>query len=262
MITALIADDEALLREDLRDKLAALWPELQIVATATNGNEAAQMIAEHEPDIAFLDIKMPGQTGIEVAQGIAQRLAQGLDTATRVVFVTAYDQYAVQAFENEAIDYLLKPVTVERLQQTVTRLKAAFAQSAPAPDLSQILNLLSRAASTPGGVAQQKLRWIRASRGEVTYQISVDEVLYFQSDDKYTIVNTANGEHVIRMPLAELLQSLDSEQFWQVHRGTVVNVRCVTSSKRDGDGRVTLNVKGVPKPLLVSRAYQHLFKQM
>lgn len=262
MTTALIADDESLLREDLRDKLCALWPELQIVATATNGNEAALMIAEHEPDIAFLDITMPGQTGIEVAEGIAQRLAQGLETATRVVFVTAYDQYAVQAFDNEAIDYLLKPVTVERLRQTVTRLKAAFAQSAPAPDLSQILNQLSRAASTAGSGTLQKLRWIRASRGEVTYQISVDEVLYFQSDDKYTIVNTANGEHVIRMPLAELLQSLDSEQFWQVHRGTVVNIRCVTSSKRDGDGRVTLNVRGVPKPLPVSRAYQHLFKQM
>ena len=254
MTTALIADDESLLREDLRDKLTALWPDLQIVAIATNGNEAAQMIAELEPNIAFLDIKMPGQTGIEVAQGI--------ETATRVVFVTAYDQYAVQAFESEAIDYLLKPVTTERLQQTVTRLKAAFAQSAPAPDLSQILNLLSHAASTTGGAAQQKLRWIRASRGEVTYQISVDEVIYFQSDDKYTIVNTSNGEHVIRMPLAELLQSLDSDQFWQVHRGTVINIHCVTSSKRDGDGRVTLNVKGVPKPLPVSRAYQHLFKQM
>ncbi len=254
MTTTIIADDESLLREDLRDKLAVLWPELQIVGIATNGNEAAQMIAGHQPDIAFLDIKMPGQTGIEVAQGI--------ETATRVVFVTAYDQYAVQAFENEAIDYLLKPVTIERLQQTISRLRAAFAQSAPAPDLSQILNLLSRAATTTSGATSQKLRWIRASRGEVTYQISVDEVLYFQSDDKYTIVNTDNGEHVIRMPLAELLQSLDGEQFWQIHRGTVVNICCVTSSKRDGDGRVTLNVKGVPKPLPVSRAYQHLFKQM
>ena len=256
MTTALIADDESLLREDLRDKLTALWSELHIVAVASNGNEAAQMIAEHEPDIAFLDIKMPGQTGIEVAQG--------MDADTRVVFVTAYDQYAVQAFENEAMDYLLKPVTNERLMQTVTRLKTAFAQSAPVPDISQVLNLLSRAAASAGAPANAKqfLRWIRASRGETTYQISVDEVLFFQSDDKYTIVNTANGEHVIRMPLAELLQSLDGEQFWQVHRGTVVNIRCVTSSKRDGDGRVTLNVKGVLKPLPVSRAYHGLFKQM
>lgn len=256
MTTALLADDEPLLREHLREKLLALWPDLNIVAEANNGNEAAAMIAQHEPDVAFLDIKMPGQTGIEVAQG--------MDTDTRVVFVTAYDQYAVQAFENEAIDYLLKPITSERLAQTVARLKAALAQSAPAPDISQVLNLLSRAAGagTGGNARPQHLRWIRASRGDTTYQISVDEVLFFQSDDKYTIVNTANGEHVIRMPLAELLQSLDGEQFWQVHRGTVVNIRCVTSSKRDGDGKVTLNVKGYAKPLPVSRAYQSLFKQM
>ena len=256
MTTALLADDEPLLREFLRDKLLALWPDLNIVAEASNGNEAALLIAEFEPDIAFLDIKMPGLTGIEVAQG--------MDANTRVVFVTAYDQYAVQAFENEAMDYLLKPVTNERLAQTVTRLKAAFAQSAPLPDISHLLNMLSRAA-TGGGVAinaKQHLRWIRASRGEITYQIAVDEVLFFQSDDKYTIVNTGNGEHVIRMPLAELLQSLDSDQFWQVHRGTVVNIRYVSSSKRDGDGRVTLNVKGYAKPLPVSRAYQALFKQM
>ncbi len=264
MTTALLADDEPLLREFLREKLLALWPDLDIVAEASNGKEAATLIAELEPDIAFLDIKMPGLTGIEVAQGIAQRIAQGMDANTRVVFVTAYDQYAVQAFENEAMDYLLKPVTNERLAQTVTRLKAAFAQRAPVPDISQVLNLLSRAASGGGVATNAKLhlRWIRASRGETTYQISVDEVLFFQSDDKYTIVNTANGEHVIRMPLAELLQSLDGEQFWQVHRGTVVNIRFVTSSKRDGDGRVTLNVKGYAKPLPVSRAYQGLFKQM
>lgn len=259
MTTALLADDEPLLREHLREKLLALWPDLDIVAEASNGNEAAAMLAAHEPDVAFLDIKMPGQTGIEVAQGTEAR--------TRIVFVTAYDQYAVQAFENEAIDYLLKPVTNDRLAQTVTRLKTALAQSAPAPDMSQILNLLARAASGSGagsatGARPQHLRWIRASRGETTYQISVDEVLFFQSDDKYTIVNTANGEHVIRMPLAELLQSLDGEQFWQVHRSTVVNIRCVTSSKRDGDGKVTLNLKGYARPLPVSRAYQGLFKQM
>ena len=264
MTTALLADDEPLLREFLREKLLALWPDLNIVAEAGNGLEAATMIAELEPDIAFLDIKMPGLSGIEVAQAIARKIAQGMDAKTRVVFVTAYDQYAVQAFENEAMDYLLKPVTDERLAQTVARLKAAFAQSAPVPDISQLLNLLSRAAAD-GGVrtdVKQHLRWIRASRGETTYQVPVDEVLFFQSDDKYTIVNTANGEHVIRMPLAELLQALDSEQFWQVHRGTVVNIRYVSSSKRDGDGRVTLDVKGYAKPLPVSRAYQGLFRQM
>lgn len=259
MTTALIADDESLLRDDLRDKLAAIWPDVEIIAEATNGNEAAALIARHEPDVAFLDIKMPGQTGIEVAQGI--------ETATRVVFVTAYDQYAVDAFEREAIDYLLKPVTRERLAQTVTRLKTALAQQPspdPAPELAQILNLLSRAGvQTAAGVAAKApLRWIRASRGDTTYQIAVDEVLYFQSDDKYTIVYTANGEHVIRMPLAELVSSLDTEFFWQVHRGTIVNVRNVHSSRRDGDGRLWLNVNGVDKPITVSRAYQNLFKQM
>jgi len=264
MTTALIADDESLLRDDLRDKLAALWPELVIVAEAHNGNEATALIAEHEPDIAFLDIKMPGQTGIEVAQGI--------ETDTRVVFVTAYDQYAVDAFEREAIDYLLKPVTRERLAQTVTRLKNAVAsdvpEAAPAPELAQILNLLARAgagagaAAAAGAAARAPLRWIRASRGDTTYQIAVDEVLYFQSDDKYTIVYTANGEHVIRMPLAELVSALDAEYFWQVHRGTIVNIRNVLSSKRDGDGRLWLNIRDVAKPITVSRAYQHLFKQM
>ncbi len=256
MPTALLADDEALLREDLRDKLAALWPELTIVAEAANGLEAESMIEARQPDIAFLDIKMPGQTGIEVAQAIKAN--------TRIVFVTAYDQYAVQAFENEATDYLLKPITRDRLAQTVARLKAALSQSAPLPDMSQLLTLLSRAASGNGPTEARKapMRWIRASRGDVTYQIAVDEVLFFQSDDKYTIVNTANGEHVIRMPLSELLESLDGEQFWQVHRSTVVNVRFITSSKRDGDGHVSLNIKGYAKPLQVSRAYQHLFKQM
>lgn len=263
MTTALIADDESLLRDDLRDKLAALWPDLNVVAEATNGNEAAALIATHEPDIAFLDIKMPGQTGIEVAQGI--------ETGTRVVFVTAYDQYAVDAFEREAIDYLLKPVTRDRLAHTMTRLKYALAQhasqSSPAPtqELAHILNLLSRAgagAAVAGSAPKAPLRWIRASRGDTTYQIAVDEVLYFQSDDKYTIVYTPNGEHLIRMPLAELLASLDAEYFWQVHRGTIVNIRNVQSSKRDGDGRVSLNIKGVAKPVTVSRAYQHLFKQM
>ncbi len=269
MTTPLIADDEPLLRDDLRDKLTALWPELEIVAEAGNGNEAAALIGEHEPDIAFLDIKMPGQTGIEVAADLARSRAQGAAGGTRIVFVTAFDQYAVDAFEREAIDYLLKPVTRERLAQTVARLKSALAQpasAAPAPELAQLLNLLSRAgagnAASGGGAAKVPLRWIRASRGDTTYQIAVDEVLYFQSDDKYTIVFTGNGEHVIRMPLAELVAALDAEYFWQVQRGTIVNIRNVLSSKRDGDGRVWLNVRDVDKPLTVSRAYQHLFKQM
>jgi DNA-binding LytR/AlgR family response regulator len=253
MITAILADDEPLLREHLREKLALLWPDLNIVGEASNGNDAVEIIANLSPDIAFLDIKMPGQTGIEVAQGI--------ETNTRVVFVTAYDQYAVDAFENDAIDYVLKPVADARLAQTVTRLQKSLAEQAPNPDISQILNLLARA---DGGndSTTKKLRWIRANRGDTTYQIAVDEVIFFQSDDKYTSVNTINGEHLISKPMSELIQALDPEHFWQIHRGTVINVRNVISTKRDGEGRMTARLKDCAKPLSVSRAYQHLFRQM
>jgi DNA-binding LytR/AlgR family response regulator len=253
MTTALIADDEPLLREHLREKLAALWPELAIVGEAGNGQEAAELIARFAPDIAFLDIKMPGQTGIEVAQGI--------ETATRVVFVTAFDQYAVDAFENEAVDYVLKPVADARLAQTVARLRKSLADRAPAPDIAQLLNLLSRAREHGAGDGST-LRWIRANRGETTYQIAVDEVMFFQSDDKYTVVQSANGEHLISKPLSELVRLLDGEHFWQIHRGTVVNVRFVSSTRREGDGRMSVNLKGHDKPLAVSRAYHHLFRQM
>ncbi len=257
MPTALIADDEPLLRERLRELLNKLWPDLEILTEAKNGNEAAKFIAEYAPEIAFLDIKMPGQTGIEVAQGI--------ETSTRVVFVTAYDEYAVQAFEREAIDYVMKPVNEARLAQTITRVKNALAAKENPPEIAALLSLLSQSRTRANATPEEKkspLRWIRASRGDTTYQIAVDEVLFFHSDDKYTIVNTPSGEHVIRMALSELLESLDQEQYWQVHRGTVVNVNYVTSSKRDGDGRVTLNLRGWDKPVAVSRAYSHLFKQM
>jgi DNA-binding LytR/AlgR family response regulator len=250
--TAIIADDEPLLRVHLREKLASLWPELKIAGEAGNGNEAADMIASLAPDIAFLDIKMPGQTGIEVAQGI--------ETATRVVFVTAFDQYAVDAFESEAVDYVLKPVTDARLSQTVARLRKALAESSPAPDIAQLLKLLTQAREGESGGGT--LRWIRANRGDTTFQIAVDEVLFFQSDDKYTVVQTANGEHLISKPLSELISSLDGERFWQIHRGTVVNVQYIASTRREGDGRMSVNLKGHKKVLPVSRAYHHLFKNM
>lgn len=251
MTTAIIADDEPLLREHLREKLIALWPELTLIAEAGNGIEAADLIAKHAPDIAFLDIKMPGQTGIEVAQGI--------ETETRVVFVTAFDQYAVDAFENEAVDYVLKPVADARLAQTVARLRKALSDRTPTPDIAQLLNLLSRAQH---GDVVNKLRWIRASRGDTTYQIAVEEVMFFQSDDKYTVVQTANGEHLITRTLSELISALDAEHFWQIHRSTVVNLRFVTSTRRESDGRMSVNLKGHNKPLAVSRAYHHLFKHM
>lgn len=252
--TALIADDEPLLRTHLREKLAALWPELHVVAEAANGIEAQALIESTRPDVAFLDIKMPGLTGIEVAQGI--------ETETRVVFVTAYDEFAVAAFESEAVDYVLKPVADARLAKTVERVKGALEKAAPAADMSQLLAILTGQAGRDGEKRAAPLRWIRASRGDTTYQIAVEEVQYFQSDDKYTVVNTANGEHLITKPLAELVRSLDPEHFWQVHRGTVINVRMVQTSKRDGDGRMSLNLSGVARPITVSKTYQHLFKNM
>jgi DNA-binding LytR/AlgR family response regulator len=251
--TAIIADDEPLLREHLREKLASLWPELSIVAEAGDGIDAAELIAKLAPDIAFLDIKMPGQTGIEVAQGI--------ETGTRIVFVTAFDQFAVDAFESEAVDYVLKPVAEARLAQTVARLRKSLADKTPTPDIAQLLNLLSRARDGNAG-DENVLRWIRANRGDTTFQIAVDEVMFFHSDDKYTVVQTANGEHLISKTLAELIRVLDAEHFWRIHRGTVVNMRFVSSTRRESDGRMSLNLKGHGRPLAVSRAYQHLFRHM
>jgi DNA-binding LytR/AlgR family response regulator len=258
MTTALIADDEEHLRTYLQGKLALLWPDLEIVAQAKNGIEAAKLIEQHAPDVAFLDIKMPGLTGLEVAKGI--------EADTRVVFVTAYDEFAVEAFEREAIDYVLKPVTDERLGKTIARIKKALTEQAPSPDLSKILNQLTRAlpaSLAAGGAAAKYLRWIRASRGDTTFQVPVEEVLYFQSDDKYTVVQTSNGaEHLIRTPLADLGAELDPENFWQIHRSTIVNMQHVTATRREESGKLFVKVKGHDKELVVSRAYVHLFRQM
>jgi DNA-binding LytR/AlgR family response regulator len=251
MTTALIADDEAHLRTDLRETLAEVWPELAIAAEAANGVEAARLIDELQPDIAFLDIKMPGLTGLEVAQSIQAK--------TRVVFVTAFDQFAVSAFEANAVDYLLKPVAAPRLKASVDKLKAALS----APDdaaQAQLIKLLAQ--WRPVADAPKRLRFIRASKGEVTYQIELAEVLFFQSDDKYTVVQTANGEHLIRMTLTELVAQLDPEQFLQIHRSTVVNQNYVMSTRRDAMGHMQLHLKGHAKALAVARPYQSLFKQM
>lgn len=258
MTTALIADDEEHLRTYLRGKLSTLWPGLEILAEAKNGLEAAKLIEQHAPDVAFLDIKMPGLTGLEVAKGI--------EADTRVVFVTAYDEFAVEAFEREAIDYVLKPVTDERLNKTIARINKALADQTPGPDLSKILNQLTRvlpASLAAGGGAAKYLRWIRASRGDTTFQVPVEEVLFFQSDDKYTVVQTnAGAEHLIRTPLADLGAELDPDDFWQIHRGTIVNMRYVTATRREESGKLFVKVKGRDKELVVSRAYVHLFRQM
>jgi DNA-binding LytR/AlgR family response regulator len=247
---ALIADDEPNLAENLRDRLRALWPELEILPLAANGIEALRAITEDEPDVAFLDIRMPGLSGIE--------LARRIDTRTHVVFVTAFDQYAVEAFDREVADYLLKPVTDERLQRSVERLQKKIAAAEKPPALDEMLAKLARALPAASG----RLRWIRASKGELVQQIAVDDVLYFQAADKYTCVMTRDGESLIRLPLAELAAQLDGEVFWQIHRGTVVNMAEVAATRRDLAGRVFVKLKDGRTELAVSRAYAHLFKQM
>jgi DNA-binding LytR/AlgR family response regulator len=253
MTTALLADDEPHLSRSLAVELAALWPELHIVHVARHGVEAAERIAALEPDLAFLDIQMPGLTGLEVAQGIEGR--------TRVIFVTAYDEYAVQAFEAEALDYVLKPVRRERLQRTLERVRRALAQPAPGDDSAQLFETLRKL--MPGaGTAPERLRWVRASAGELMHQIDIDEVLFFRADDKYTCVQTAMAEYLIRTPIAELAQQLDPALFQQVHRSTLVNLRHLAGTRRDEASRLFLRIKGHGQELPVSRAYVHLFRAM
>ena len=254
MSTALIADDEPHLARALAAELSRLWPELQVVHLARNGVEAAERIATLQPDLAFLDIQMPGLTGLEVAQGI--------EGATRVVFVTAYDEYAVQAFEHEALDYVLKPVKPERLLRTLERVQRALLQPAAddsAPLLAALRRLLPATPSAPG---TERLRWVRASSGELTHQVDVQEVLFFRADDKYTCVQTAGAEHLIRTPIAELGAQLDPGQFVQVHRSTIVNMAHLAGTRRDENSRLFLRIKGHTHELPVSRAYVHLFKAM
>lgn len=245
--TALIADDEPHLASYLHDQLLAVWPELKVVHTARHGLEAAERIAALQPDIAFLDIQMPGLTGLEVAQGI--------EGTTQVVFVTAYDEFAVQAFEQAALDYVLKPVTSERLRRTVERLQAALPQP-PADDERLAAALRRLIGDQPA--ASQRLRWIRASAGDQMHQIPVDEVLFFRADDKYTVVQTARAEHLIRTPIQELAAQLDAEVFCQVHRSTLVNLTHLAGTRRDEASRLWLRMQGWDGELPVSRAYVHL----
>lgn len=256
MTRALIADDEPQLAQYLSKQLGQLWPELEIVHIARNGIEAAAKIAELQPELAFLDIQMPGLNGLEVAQGI--------EGSTRVVFVTAYDEYAVQAFEQAALDYLLKPLSTGRLTRTLERVKAALALQPPVvPDLpdarlAEALNRLLRAPSSQ----LPRLRFVRAAQGELMQQIAVEDVLFFHADDKYTVVQTVAGEHLIRTPIVELAAQLDPDQFCQVHRSTLVNLKYLAGTRRDQTGRLFVRIKGYGPELPVSRAYVHLFKAM
>jgi len=269
-VLAILADDERLLREQLKARLAEAWPDLQICGEAHDGREAVEMVARARPDIVFLDIRMPVMSGIEAAREIALMP----DLPCEVVFVTAYDQYAIEAFEQGALDYVLKPAEPARLVRTVERLKTRLATKrqqgtldapAEAADpgtfglrLAQIEQLLRSAQPN----APRYLRWLQSARGNILKLIPVDEVLFFRSDEKYTRVQTLQAEWLIRTPLRELLEKLDTEQFWQVHRGTIVNARAIERVERDDAGHLRIRISGHPETLEVSRSFSQRFRQM
>ena len=277
-LRALIADDERLMREQLRTRLAEVWPELEIVAEAKNGIEAVALTEQQHPDIVFLDIRMPGLSGVEAARQIAQ--LPTFDDADgwpgcEIVFITAYDQYAVEAFEQGVVDYVLKPAERERLAVTVGRIRQRIAARqvaadsttdtdaavlpAHTPHMQQLLQSLSRQLNpnTP-----PKLQWIQATVGTNIQMIPVDDVLFFISDEKYTRVQTASVEALIRKPIKELIDELDMTLFWQIHRSTLVNTKAIAGVSRDLRGRQLVAVKGHPEKLEVSRSFTGLFKGM
>ena len=250
---AIIADDEAPLRSYLKSLLIEAWPELIICGEAGNGREALELIEKSRPHVAFLDIRMPGLSGMEVAKRIAG--------SCWCVFITAYDQYAIEAFEHEAIDYILKPVTRDRLDQTVKRLKKQTAASASPPeDFSEIVKRLMEALQ--GGKGPEYLQWVRVQKGDGVQLIAVDEVSYFKASDKYTMVITKEGESLIRKPIKKLAMELDPSSFWRIHRGTIVNAACIAKMSRSLTGRGVVRLKDRPETLTVSRSYMHIFRQM
>ncbi len=272
---AVIADDERLMRDQLRARLAQVWPALEIVAEAKNGLEAIQAVKDHQPDVIFLDIRMPGLTGVEAAKEIAQ-LDLGDETLLpEMVFITAYDQYALDAFEQGAVDYVLKPAEPERLRVTADRLQkrlmqraaednsevvpSASTESAGAPSVQQLLHVLSAQLK---GRPTQYLLWLQASVGHSIQMVSVDDVLFCVSDDKYTRVQTLKQEFLIRKPIKELVEELDPKVFWQIHRSTLVNVKAIAGVQRDERGRQEVLIKGRTDRLVVSRSASQLFRGM
>jgi len=247
-LKAVIAEDEPVLRAELRDTLAKLWPELEICAEAEDGIAALREISAHAPDILFLDIQMPGLSGLEVAKQASGRC--------HIAFVTAYDKYAVAAFEQGAVDYVMKPFAPARLATTIERLKAKAA-SAPA-SLEGLIRTLADAA----GARKEYLRWITASQGQELRLITVEEIVYFQADNKYTLVVTPEKESLIRRPIKELIDELDPQVFWQIHRGTLVNVNAIAGVHRDIGGHLRVKLKGRKETLAVSEPYHGLFRQM
>ena len=250
--TALIAEDEPLLREELVELLRKLWPELDIVAQTDDGVDALRLLTIHRPTVMFLDIQMPGLSGLEVAKQAAGR--------SHCAFVTAYDQYAIAAFDQGAVDYVLKPVSPARLFTAVSRLKQRL--GSPPARLEAALNGLTSFGSGVSPATRQYLRWINASVGQNLKLITVDEVSYFQADNKYTRVVTHEGEALIRKPLKELVEELDPNQFWQIHRSTLVNAASIAGVTRDFRGRMLVKLKTRQETLLVSDSYTHRFRQM
>jgi DNA-binding LytR/AlgR family response regulator len=251
---AILADDERLMREQLRARLAEVWPELVVAGEAKNGQEAVELVRELHPDLAFLDIRMPGLTGVEAARAIGN--------ACHVVFVTAYGEFAIEAFEQGAVDYVLKPAETARLQVTVQRLKQRL--QAPPPDLGALLDQLARKLDSVASTqrSQPYLEWIQATVGQQLRLIPTGEILFFVSDEKYTRVQTEGYEALIRVPIRELVEQLDPQQFWQIHRSTIVNVRAVSGIVRDFRGRQLVTFKNHTEKLEVSRSFTHLFRQM
>ena len=256
MTRAVIAEDELLLRDALSRLLGDAWPELEVIAECENGAEALDAISAQRPDVAFLDIRMPGLSGLEVAAAAAEA-----SPATQVVFTTAYDQYAVDAFERGAIDYLLKPISAERLAATVERLKRrASAGQAARGDLALLLRELAQGAAQAG--TAPPLTWITAGTGRETRLIMVDDVAYFRADHKYTVAVTADGEALLRKPIRELLEQLDPAVFKQIHRSTIVNLKAIAAIVRDDSGKGTVRLRQRPETLTVSQPFMALFRNM
>jgi len=264
--TALIAEDEPLLAQALQAELARAWPELRIVASVGDGASAVQQTLALLPDVLFFDIRMPGMSGLEAAAELAEQWPPA-SAPTRpfpaLVFVTAYDQYAVQAFETQAVDYLLKPLQAARLQKTVEKLALALAKPAqPAINLEATLDQLRGLLASPSAAPKAPLRVIQASVGNTIRMVPIDEVLCFEAADKYVRVLTAEREYLIRTPLKELQEQLDTTVFWQIHRGTIVRALAVDAVTRDEAGKTFLAVRGLKEKFVVSRLYAHLFKAM
>ncbi len=256
MTTCVVAEDESLLREALLRELAIAWPDLSVIAECADGGSALEAIAEHQPDVAFLDIRMPGLTGLEVAAAAVQASPR-----TQVVFVTAYDQYAVDAFDTGAVDYLLKPIAPDRLAQTVQRLRSRLASGGE--DNSALAALLHKlAVALPRKLGSEPLVWLTASTGNATRLILVEDVLYFRADNKYTVVMTADGEALLRKPIKDLLEVLDPASFKQIHRSTIVNLKAIDAITRDETGKGQLTLKSRPETLTVSQPFMPLFRTM